>query len=128
MSQSIGMIAVNAEEVTDIYADIYEISMNLGSEINKENITLYLGEELVGVDIISEGKKISITPKSGYFETDKVYKLNVGDSEKEFKIKTLYSENFDEMSDEVVNETVSNFYGNMNFASGDNGNTFYQDN
>ena len=128
LSQSIGMIAVNAEEVTDIYADIYEISMNLGSEIRKENITLYLGEELVDVDIISEGKKISITPKSGYFETDKVYKLNVGDSEKEFKIKTLYSENFDEMSDEVVNETVSNFYGNMNFASGDNGNTFYQDN
>ena len=128
LSQSVNLAVVNADEITGIYADIYEISVNSDFNASEEDVALLLEEKSVAVNVNVTGKNISITPENGYFERDKVYKLKVGAVEKEFKIKTLFSESFDEIQNGDIDGTVSNFYGNMNFVSPENGNAFYQDN
>ena len=90
LSQTMGAAPVNAQEVKDIYADIYGINVKLDTAPNAEGISLTLNGENVGVKIELDGTAAVIKPENGYFETDKIYKLNIEGAEKEFKIKTLY--------------------------------------
>jgi len=126
LGQTMGAAPVNAQEVTEIYADIYEVCVTLDTAPNKDNITLTLEGEEVDINIEVSGKNVSITPKEGYFERDKIYTLNVEDTQKEFKIKTLYFEDFS-IEDGAIDGVVTNSYGDMTIESNVNGSAFYQD-
>ncbi len=127
-------VSVSAAEVTDIYADVYGIEVEFGevpapADIADLALTKVDGGEVVTV-AWAEGEtdtKYKIVPEQN-LEVDEAYTLSFGTTEKDFKIKTVFFEDFEDSTayaTQDVSDTTpfehTNAYGDIEVSYGTKG-------
>ncbi len=127
-------VSVSAAEVEDIYADVYGIEVEFGAEPEEADIadltlTKIDGEEAVAVAwaVGETGEKRTIVPGEN-LEADEAYRLSFGTTEKEFMVKTIFFEDFNDTSaftTQDVSDTTpfeyTNAYGDIEVSYGTKG-------
>lgn len=128
MLEMTAAVEVSAAQVTDYYADVYGITVLFNSDVYNttiEGYSLYSEEELIETTPVIKDNKVTFIPAEP-LEINKIYTLNIDEFTREFKIKTLFFENFDNKPDGVISEptTEENTYGKYSVAPGA-GEAFY---
>ncbi len=127
-------VSVGAAEEPDIYADVYGIEVEFGdvpedADIADLTLTKVDGEENVAVTWASSGTKRTIKTVDGSaLEVDEPYRLSFGTTEREFMIKTIFFEDFNDTSvfatQDVLDTTpfeYTNSYGDIEVSYGTKG-------
>lgn len=109
------IVAVQAETITDVYADLYGVRVQFGSNVSETeigNLSLECDNIAVSATHSISGNVVTITPEDT-LELEKVYTLKIADTEKSFRIKTLFFENFDSEENAVLDgeKIIGNAFG-----------------
>ena len=129
MFQMILSVNVRAAGMTEFYADIYGIFMEFDSKVSNDVIagySLMLGDEEIDTGFEIDGQNVKILPVEK-LKTDETYSLVMGETVKNFQIKTLFFEDFNGETGSVDDTTVKeNEYGAYTLVPSE-GEMFYQD-
>ncbi len=116
-------------EITNVYADVYGIEINFSSTVARSDysdFSLTCDGENVTCNLTRSGKNLTVTP-SEHLQADVIYTMFVCGVEKKFKIKTVFFEDFNDVADTDITNTVinQNSYGAYSVSVGDGG-TFFK--
>ncbi len=124
--QPLAALNVSAVEVTGVYADVYGLEIEFATNIDDTDYAdLALtcnGEDVALQTPVADGKKLTVAAEE-LLSTDTPYTLTVGGTEKIFQIKTVFEEDFDDLTDADIDSTTeySNDYGTYSISNGGKG-------
>ncbi len=139
---AISIIAEGESTVEKVYADVYgiEIDFTTAGDAEAAESSISLAEKEGGAAVAVTATvstdvetKVVVTPdNSELLDVDTPYTLTIGDETKDFQIKTMFYEDFENLTydtytgalpgeDIVDTKSFSNKYGNYSLTAGDGG-------